>query len=903
MSNFEHFEMEENQLNDLYNNIQNTNTSINNQTQTISNTKGFIDTALNTGYTGSVLGTIVKSETTGNEYYITNRGVSKQFPNTETLVATSGFNGCPTTVGSIPYDPTNETFRQENPYMSIGDPMTYQEINGMNVGQSCGNAGYNVYVDKKSPIVTEYAGCISSNEDTSFEEIGAGTTLDECKVLAETKGYNSFSLNVDALNLLILEGVGNSGIMGDYAEIYGATRAASVKSYYGTPQTTGICYASKKIPTQFGNSVPVYTDTRNINLTTCSNKDSSYSNNSTTNIVGILTRLFALSNAADDISDTEYNFNKSNGVTIKLESSNSGIWSLTDGNTIYAQWVPSNYDSACFSGGGLDVSSIVATSGSNCASYNGCAGTSQPGNYSDIVQNYMKGEYGDDVWNSLTPSYTVWSEYTSQGIVGGPDTCSPCNSKSFDVSYTCGKNTSTIMASTPAEANGGKIQFDCSENFWNCFGGLAVFDNGEVAILSGFYGSNGTTVQFQLAGVPNIVGNLTPDYSVAKIMDTITGNGWGTTISANDSFNGIAYNVLYNGGTLQPGKTVPSPSGNCYVKMSETGYLTINYIASSPSCNSSTKMGTNNIPLNSFAPNAVTLDGKELSQMYAVNVIKSKAYLDNFGKMGYVDDNLKLHPYPENMMPQFKSLNGQITSGTSISSVNNISQKQCQVDCGGNTACNFYNYNNTAINSSVCTYYSSIGSTAQSTSITSDGKDYINKGFEKTPPERRNETGTCPFENAFNSIDTSEWNFYAKGEVMTPWASCYQNRNNYLDNQIDQIGEKNNNVKNELLKQDALTNNLLKQWNTSSTQFFKEVPKNNNLYNDIKRMKGKSLLSNTNEYNIQNAEGFNTLMTIDEMNNNSQELQQRNRYRNIFWSLLAITLIIMTLRLIHLYSK
>ena len=900
MSNFEHFEMEENQLNDLYDNIENTNTALNKQTQNITNTSGLIDNVLNTGYTGSVLGTIVKSETTGNQYYITDRGVAKQFPNTETLIATSGFNGCPTTVGSIPYDPTNETFRQENPYMSMGDPMTYQEINGMNVGQSCGNAGYNVYVDKKSPIVTEYTGCVSSNEFT-FEQIGQGMTFDECKDLAGSSGYSSFSLNMQGENLLLSEGVGNTGIMTDYADIYGSGTAAFVKKAFETPPTTGTCYASKKIPTQFAKSSPVYTDIRNISLSECKNVNSSYSGNSTKNIVGILTRLFALSNTTDDISNTEYNFNEANGVTIRLESTTSGIWSLTDGNTTYAEWIPSSSNSSCFSGGNLDISSIKATGGSNCINYPNCASSSKSGNYTDIVQGYM--DWAVKQGSGGVSEYQIWAENNGSSIGYSPNTCPACTSKNFSVSYTCGKNTNTKTVNVPPEENGGMIQFDCSESFWNCYGGLAVFDNGEVALLSGFFGSSGTTVQFKLAGPPSISGNLTPDSSVSKIMDTIITNGWGTTISANDSFNGISYNVLYNGGTLQPGKTVPSPSGNCYVKMSETGYLTINYIASSPSCNSSTKTGTNNIFLNEYSPNTITLDGKEVSNMYGVNVIKSKPYLDNLGKMGYVDDNLKLHPYPETMMPQFNSLNGQITSGTSINSVKNISQKQCQVECGGNTACNFYNYDDTLVGSSVCTHYSSIGATAQSTGISYDGKDYINKGFEKKPPERRNETGTCPFENTFNSIDTSEWNFYAKGELMRPWESCYQNRNNYLDNQINQLGEKNNNVKNELLKQDALTNNLLKQWNNSSTQFFKEVPKNNNLYNDIKRMKGKSLLSNTNEYNIQNAEGFNTLMTIDEMNNNSQELQQRNRYRNIFWSLLAITLIIMTLRLIHLYSK
>jgi hypothetical protein len=131
MSNFGQFEMDENRLSDLYDKIQNTNTNINSQIDNSKGTISKVDDVLNKGFDSNILGTTVRSENSGNYYYITDRGVAKKFPNTETLVATSGFNGCPTSVGTITDDPNEDTFRQKNPYVSMGDPMTYQEINGM----------------------------------------------------------------------------------------------------------------------------------------------------------------------------------------------------------------------------------------------------------------------------------------------------------------------------------------------------------------------------------------------------------------------------------------------------------------------------------------------------------------------------------------------------------------------------------------------------------------------------------------------------------------------------------------------------------------------------------------------------------------------------------------------------
>ncbi len=99
----------------------------------------------------------------GALFYVTNKGVAKQIDNMEIYTAVSGKNGFPpqgqfTTV-SIPWSSTYNApgaTIPTNPPLIIGTPIQ--------IGQSVGNEGENVYVNKMiSNPTTSYQGCYSDN--------------------------------------------------------------------------------------------------------------------------------------------------------------------------------------------------------------------------------------------------------------------------------------------------------------------------------------------------------------------------------------------------------------------------------------------------------------------------------------------------------------------------------------------------------------------------------------------------------------------------------------------------------------------------------------------------------------------------------------------------------------------
>lgn len=139
--------------------------------------------------------------------YVTQKGVFKLYPDNDTYSATAGQNGCPktpyinimgdgdvNTVGSI---------ISSNPPLVVGTPMTS--------GQSCGNEGSKVFVNRliSNPKVS-YVGCYADNTVTPLMSFIGGTpasptstdtattsgtyTYEQCKEAAINGGYRYFGL-------------------------------------------------------------------------------------------------------------------------------------------------------------------------------------------------------------------------------------------------------------------------------------------------------------------------------------------------------------------------------------------------------------------------------------------------------------------------------------------------------------------------------------------------------------------------------------------------------------------------------------------------------------------------------------------------------------------------------------
>ena len=152
-------------------------------------------------------------------------------------------------------------------------------------------------------------------------------------------------------------------------------------------------------------------------------------------------------------------------------------------------------------------------------------------------------------------------------------------------------------------------------------------------------------------------------------------------------------------------------------------------------------------------------------------------------------------------------------------------------------------------------------------------------------PAETNEN--CPFSDP-TIISTSEWEYYAKGEQMNPTTSCSKIHDNYLNTEINNANYLRNKTKNELNNQTNQTMQYLKSWQKLSTNFEKRISQIKNLKDNI---------------DMYEKEGFDNIATIDTMFQESQDIHKKNRYRNIFWSFLAITFLIMVSRIIYIYLK
>jgi len=862
-------------MNGIRKDITDTNTVLTSDINQLEYNSPIIENTLKTGIQGNYLGKNINYQ--GAIFHLSNKGALKWYPNPSVLSSTLGRNGCPAEIIDIPTNPYETAFREQNPYVFNGTQMTSTGDGYEMTGQSCGNGGTNVYVEEKPPIITEYRGCANAG-DFNMEDIGNGDmyTFEQCKELAGMSDYTSFSVNTaqgwnEASSWLNENQASIKSFLGEIISspnisVDGINTADEafhlIEGVIDDYKSSGKCYASKT-PIEANNtiiynaSIPYTIKTVNMPLVNYSFIESNYEshlkNNTTLTGMGVYIEIFT--------------------SEILLKKKDTG--------ELLVSWpvVPPN--SKCSNGGGVNLKTLTATYGENCATK--C--TINKGNYTSNALKNINGNQPTtdmvDFWNTINPSFVVgtsWINFEGRGnpnnTIGPEDNFDPCVGcgKEYSINYQCGENTPTNTINVPAEAFGQTVTLDCAGSFYDCFWGIGLNDLGEIKVLQNFWGSGNISEVPSSMTVPSFndqySGKLVPKQNFQnenwkKVVDR--------QIITQVQYNNQLYNVFFSGyHGMYPGEMLVSPSATCYMEVGNNGYITMNYFVESNTCNSTSGnyIGvTNNIP-------GVFIADQAAPDQYAVNEIVTKPFLQNFGKKGYVDDNLILHEYPQNMLPTYtemKNVSGE--NSKKITSETVTAAKQCMIKCSGDTNCNFFEYDGNQ-----CHYYNNVGNTGISTSIF----------YSKIKANEKNDT--CPFMDT-TKISTSDWEYYVKGEMMTPSTNCFVKNDNFLNNEIDNLQNTTNNTENELRSQIEKTNTYLTNWNNASTDFEEVIKENKKLSTNIKAMKGG-----------KTREGF-TVGTTQMMFDETIEIQNRNRYRNIFWSMMAITLIIMVLRLIQLYSK
>ena len=122
--------------------------------------------------------------------YVTSEGVAKPYSSYETFLQNSGKNGCPAATYidvNIPWDSSyvEGSLIPLTPNLVVGKPM--------DLGQSCGNEGVNIYATSMvgNPS-SKYTGCYSDKSISSSQPLYA--TYEECQKYASDNGYKYFGL-------------------------------------------------------------------------------------------------------------------------------------------------------------------------------------------------------------------------------------------------------------------------------------------------------------------------------------------------------------------------------------------------------------------------------------------------------------------------------------------------------------------------------------------------------------------------------------------------------------------------------------------------------------------------------------------------------------------------------------
>lgn len=117
-----------------------------------------------------------------NRMYVTNKGVAKWYTDDATFTTNSGKNGCPDNTNTISMTiPWNDSYK--NPGVVINIDSSHNLLTGepMISGQSCGNEGNKVYVDKLIPngLTPTYTGCFLDSSTNGITFIGGSPSTNQ----------------------------------------------------------------------------------------------------------------------------------------------------------------------------------------------------------------------------------------------------------------------------------------------------------------------------------------------------------------------------------------------------------------------------------------------------------------------------------------------------------------------------------------------------------------------------------------------------------------------------------------------------------------------------------------------------------------------------------------------------
>ncbi len=852
----------------------------------------------------------------GALFYVTNQGVAKQIPNMEIYNAVSGQNGFPPQ-GQI----TQVSISWSNSYSTQGAtlPTTPPLIIGtpIQTGQSVGNEGSNVYVNTMiSNPSTKYTGCYADNTSSPLMTFIGGSPPPPNTATIVNGNFNEPQIAQNTYNG------------------YWGTNTAVPGWYFNAMLVNSYANSSYPIPYPNGNQcVSIYYNQyiyQVLNLSTGSYTLSFYLCGSnignagnpinltiaSTGSPGQATQTFSFTPPVDTWTQytQEFNITVSGPFQITFAGTTSGLYSAltsvslsSSENTTAGTYTYSMCEQAAINEGykffalqNVDQS----TSQGYCAVSNDGIASTQKGSA------YV-----------ASSKISLWSSNTS----GQPGSYASFNNGSISIIDSSG----TSIFSTPNNSAQPSNYIGCYADQSTRAMSNTISSSGELLPATGPYSWSFGVQQCQQAAQQN-------NMSYFGLQDSNI-EGQAVCFTSNDLQQTQQYGVASNctqfsDGTWQGGGwsnavySTSTPNSNFYLILQSNGNMSINS-GSSPTDNqgliwsagtngkqqqgnplmvaSSNKFGQNWMPngsilypgeyLSSTNGNLVLMmqaDGNLVLYTYqlasncqkmadgnmgggaganALYTLSQVGVPTNMAQLAYIDQNSELHSYPSTNAAYtntYTTLTGTDSTGNDISGAayGNATVEQCQTTCNDNSECAGFSFTNNMCYPKTSSMYPT-GEIQTNPNVNL----YIRNKIPQTPPVGVT-TNT-------NNIDTVLYqNYINGGEIGESYGIA--NATSVQKQQLQQLQTKMNLLSNQIT-------NLTNQFENGSQQLEQQSQTNtqslNKYIKDIKRTNKKIIKFDTN---------------VDNILQDSDIVVLQQNYDYLFWSIIAVTTVIISMNII-----
>jgi len=534
----------------------------------------------------------------------------------------------------------------------------------------------------------------------------------------------------------------------------------------------------------------------------------------------------------------ETNTSGTNATTCYVSS--EGTLNINDSSGTVV-WSSPNPPQDCLNGGYVNPDTIQGSFGGNCVGKPLNIDCGNPNPNQSYGTDGIVGNLNDilknkanNMLNQTNWTYNPLTDWTGQDPAY-------CCSKTLNYSYQCGNG-----AFKTGEINGGtNINFDCTTEVSNCVFFLILQDDGNLCLNRG----------------------SDPSENKGTIWCSNT-NGQQKSINSDwvSTKGKYGRNYLKNNETLVAGEWIGSNDGSMKLIMGTDGNLVLYTSEIKPGCNKN----NNNY-----------YGDKDINAVYKLNSIGNK---NNLGKLAYIDSDSKLKEYPDSMISysnDYQLYQGYDSGGNDLSTLQASTIDDCKTGCDNNISCAAFVYQS---NTSMCWLKNS--------NAYPKGDKQINNtlvlGVRK--PKLKG-SSTCS--NEIVDVDTIQYDNYSKGPNMEVDTDCSANSKPVSKENMDKYDQIKNNLFNlgqqiasemeNLYNQD---NKIYEKLNMNEQEFNKSIAMYKNINNKIQ--------SN----NIEGMTNMNKKLSLNDINGmltNTDLIVLQENYSYMFWSILAVTVLIVTI--------